>query len=90
MRATNYSTILKRPKNIQYFFIDFFSVFFIEAVLCALSKDLLLLQSLVYVLIYQENKAIIAEKGQIFSLLRGYMPSHDIVEMIIVYDCFSK
>ena len=38
----------------------------IQAVLYALSKDLLLLQSLVYVLIYQENKAIIAEIGQSF------------------------
>ena len=38
----------------------------IQAVLYALSKDLLLLQSLLGVLIYQENKTIIAEIGQSF------------------------
>ena len=75
----------------------------IQAVLClqvglhihalnkyAPSKNLLLLQSLVYVLIYQENKATIAEIGQSFLRFVTWLPSYDIVEMIIVYDCFSK
>ena len=52
----------------------------------ALSK----IQSLVYVLIYQENKATIAEIGQSFLRFVTWLPSYDIVEMIIVYDCFSK
>ena len=56
----------------------------------ALSKNLLLLQSLVYVLIYQENKATIAEIGQSFLRFVTWLLSYDIVEMIIVYDCFSK
>ena len=56
----------------------------------ALSKNLLLLQSLVYVLIYQENKATIVEIGQSFLRFVIWLPSYDIVEMIIVYDCFSK
>ena len=38
----------------------------IQAVLYALAKDLLLLQSLVCVLIYQENKTLLAEIGQSF------------------------
>ena len=54
----------------------------------ALSKNLLL-QSLVYVLIYQENKATIAEIGQSFLRFVTWLPSYDIVEMIIVYDCFQ-
>ena len=58
--------------------------------ICTLSKNLLLLQSLVYVLIYQENKGTIAEIGQSFLRFVTWLPSYDIVEMIIVYDCFSK
>ena len=56
----------------------------------ALSKNLLFLQSLVYVLIYQENKATIAEIGQCFLRFVTWLPSYDIVEIIIVYNCFSK
>ena len=54
------------------------------------SKKLLLLQSLVYVLIYQEDKATIAETGQSFLRFVTWLSSYDIVEIIIVYYCFSK
>ena len=41
----------------------------------ALSKNLLLLQSLIYVLLYQENKATIAEIGQSFlEIGQGLLP----------------